>query len=103
VKAALLLVLVLLAAACGGEQTDAGAPVSVGEAIEGGTDEPQLVSGYVIERRGVPRLCEAILESFPPQCGEPSLRLVGTVADRPEEHVTLLGTVDGDAFVLSAP
>ena len=102
-KAALLLVLVLLATACGGEETDDGAPVSGGEAIERGSDEPQLVSGYVIERNGVPRLCEAILESFPPQCGEPSLRLVGTVAAGPEEHVTLLGTVDGDVFRLSAP
>ena len=98
-----MLVLVLLAAACGGDETDGGATVSVVEAIERGSDEPQLVSGYVIERNGVPRLCEAILESFPPQCGEPSLRLVGTVAAAPEEHVTLLGTVDGDAFILSAP
>jgi hypothetical protein len=97
-KAALLLVVVLLAA-CGG--SDEAGPVSVEEAIERSSDEPQLVSGYVIERNGVPRLCEAILESFPPQCGEPSLRLVGTVAAPPEEHVTLLGTVDGEAFVLA--
>jgi hypothetical protein len=99
VKAALPLVAVLLLAGCGGG-SDGDGPVPGGEAVERGTDEPQLVSGYVIERDGVPRLCEAILESFPPQCGEPSLRLVGSVAAPPEEQVTLLGRVDGDAFVV---
>jgi hypothetical protein len=102
VKAVILLVVVLVAAACGSESPDDGATLSVGEAIERDSDEPQLVSGYVIERSGVPRLCEAILESFPPQCGEPSLRLVGAVAAGPEEHVTLLGTVDGDVFRVTA-
>ncbi len=100
-KAALLLAAVLLAAACGGSEDDG--PVGVGRAIDRGSDEPQLVSGYVIERNGVPRLCEAILESFPPQCGEPSLRLVGAVTAGPEERVTLLGTVDGEAFRVSEP
>jgi hypothetical protein len=95
-----LLLAAILLAGCGG--SDEGEPVSVREAIERGSDETQLVSGYVIERDGMPRLCEAILESFPPQCGEPSLRLVGSVAAPPEEHVTLLGTVDGDLFRLSA-
>ena len=99
-KAALAVVAVLLAAACGGSEDDG--PIGVGEAIERGSDEPQLVSGYVIERNGVPRLCEAILESFPPQCGEPSLRLAGVVVAGPEERVTLLGTVDGDVFRVSA-
>ena len=95
-----MLALVLLAAACGSEGDEG--PVGVGEAIERGSDERQLVSGYVIERNGEPRLCEAILESFPPQCGEPSLRLVGAVAAGPEERVTLLGTVDGETFRVSA-
>ena len=94
-----MLAAVLALAACGGSEDDS--PVGVGRAIERGSDEPQRVSGYVIERNGVPRFCEAILESFPPQCGEPSLRLVGAVAARPEEHVTLLGTVDGDVFRVS--
>ncbi len=97
----LVLAAVLLAAACGGSEDDG--PVSVGRAIDRGSDEPQLVSGYVIERNGVPRLCEAILESFPPQCGEPSLRLVGAVTAGPEERVTLLGTVDGESFRVSEP
>jgi hypothetical protein len=96
-----VLAAVVLLAACGGSEDDG--PVSVGRALERGSDEPQLVSGYVIERDGVPRLCEAILESFPPQCGEPSLRLVGEVAAPPEEQVTLLGTVEGETFRVSAP
>ena len=97
----MVVAVLLLAAACGGSEDDG--PIGVGEAIERGSDEPQLVSGYVIERNGVPRLCDAILESFPPQCGEPSLRLVGVVDARPEERVTLLGTVDGETFRVSEP
>ena len=96
-----MLAAVLLAAACGGGSED-DRPVGVGDAIYRGSDEPQLVSGYVLDRNGVTRLCDAILESFPPQCGEPSLRLVGAVAAGPEERVTLLGTVDGETFRVSA-
>ena len=98
-----MLALMLIAAACGGSEDDG--PIGVGEAIERGSDEPQLISGYVIgpRRQYEQRFCEAILESFPPQCGEPSLRLVGVVVAGPEERVTLLGTVDGDVFRLSAP
>ena len=94
-----MLAAIALLAGCGSSSGDEE-PMSVGEAVEHDSDEPQLVSGYVIERNGVPRLCEAILESFPPQCGEPSLRLVGSVASPAEEHVTLLGRVDGDSFVV---
>jgi hypothetical protein len=36
---------------------------------------PVELSGFVVERDGVARLCEALLESFPPQCGEPSVTI----------------------------
>lgn len=77
----------LLLAACGGDEplTVAGARSSEG-VVE--------VEGYLIERNGELRLCETILESFPPQCGEPSLRVVGAGRAASEERVTLLGVVE---------
>ncbi len=43
------------------------------------------------------------MESHPPQCGEPSLRLDGTDDTPRDEHVTLRGTVDGAVFRVSEP
>lgn len=105
---------VLLAvAACGGGSTKAdeqparpaaGAPIpsgglSVSEAIASDVAGPLAVRGYVIAREDEYRLCEAILESDPPQCGEPSLRIEGpprdeleTLTDH-EAQVSLLGEV----------
>lgn len=100
----------LALAACGGgeeEPPSAGAPIpsgglTVSEAKASDLEGPLMVRGYVIEGR----LCEAILESFPPQCGEPSLRLEGDLSQvedsEPEEQVSVLGEVEDDAFVLSA-
>lgn len=80
---------VLALAACGGGDggtsgPSAGAPVpggglSVEEALASEVEEPLLVKGYVIGRADELRLCSAILESYPPQCGEPSLRIEGDV------------------------
>lgn len=106
--AALLSVLAL--ASCGGAEEappSAGAPIpsgglSVSEAKASDLEGPLMVRGYVIEGR----LCEAILESDPPQCGEPSLRLEGDVSQvedaDPQEQVSVLGDVDGDVITLSA-
>ncbi|MDQ3067348.1 MAG: hypothetical protein M3R12_09400, partial [Actinomycetota bacterium] len=82
-----LLLSVLALAACGGDDggegdaaqpqpaPSAGAPIaggglSVQEALDSDLDGPLLVRGYLIERDGELRLCQAILESSPPQCGE---------------------------------
>ena len=57
------------------------------------------------------RICDAIAESFPPQCGGPSLRLagydVGTAAGVQEhegvrwaENVSVFGTRDGDTLTV---
>jgi hypothetical protein len=108
--AALLSVLAL--AACGGaeeepEPPSAGAPIpsgglSVSEAKASDLEGPLRVRGYVIEGR----LCEAILESDPPQCGEPSLRLEGDLSQLedagPNDQVSVLGDVEGDVITLSA-
>jgi hypothetical protein len=88
---ALLLAAVLLVAAglagCAGDD-DAGSPagaVFIEEAIDAGSDEAQLVSGNLLALGEEVRLCSALAESFPPQCGGASLLVEGLS----------LGDVDG--------
>jgi hypothetical protein len=114
------LVPVLLAlAACGGGSSaeerpppSAGAPIpsgglSVSEAIASDLEGPLMVRGYVIARDDEYRLCEAILESDPPQCGEPSLRIDGPPRSELRElmdtaaQVSLLGDVEGGVIQVS--
>lgn len=119
--AILSLVFALLVAACGGgsEQKPvpasgmpiAGGGLSVSEALASDLDGPLLVKGYVVVAGGETRLCEALAESFPPQCGGASLRVEGldlTSVDLRErngvrwsaETVSLLGPVkDGTLTV----
>ena len=84
--------LLLLVASCGGE-----GQLSIEEARDQDGSVVE-VEGYLIERGGELRLCEAILESFPPQCGEPSLRVEGSAPGPSEERVTLLGEVEDGAI-----
>ena len=111
----LVALLAVALAGCGGgdEAATTGAPaagapipdggLSVRDAIDSDADGPLMVRGYVIERDGELRLCEAILESHPPQCGEPSLRIERNGADvsPSEERRSLLGEVDGGAITLA--
>jgi hypothetical protein len=111
-----LLLSVLVLAGCGGDNDEpparstpapsAGAPIpggglSVQQAIDSDVDGPLMVRGYLIERDGELRLCEAILESSPPQCGEPSLRVEGTAPAASEQRVSLLGEVEGETITVS--
>ena len=110
-----VLLFVLTLAACGGAEEEsqqtqpspsAGMPVaggglSVQEALDSELDGPLLVRGYLIERDGELRLCEAILESSPPQCGEPSLRVEGAAPAASEERVSLLGEVENGTITVS--
>lgn len=57
--------------------SDAGGPIAVGRLLERSSDSPVVVRGLLHVERGIARLCAAILESYPPQCGEPSVELVG--------------------------
>ena len=78
-----------------------------------GSDEPQLVSGNLLVQDGEARLCSALAESFPPQCGGPSLLVDGldldSVADLTTEGdvswsdrpIVLEGIVDGDTLTVS--
>ena len=85
----------LLAAAtlagCGGDDSDdaaggntmpgttqsAGAGISIEEALESDSSEPLLVNGNLLVMDGQARLCSALAESFPPQCGGASLLVTG--------------------------
>ncbi len=53
------------------------APLSVAEAIDITDDQLHDVTGFVVTVDQMPRLCAALAESDPPQCGEPSLALAG--------------------------
>lgn len=77
-----------LLAACGDDDTPAGSdvttpdtsvagPITVEQLVERSADTPIAVEGFVLVTDGVARLCAVILESYPPQCGEPSVELVG--------------------------
>lgn len=73
--------------ASGSGDTSQGAPapgggLTVSEALDSDLKEPLTVTGFLIDDGSGPRLCETILDSFPPQCGEPSLNVEGvTLAD----------------------
>ena len=54
----------------------AGDPITVEQLVARSSDSPITVRGLLLSTGGETRLCAAILESFPPQCGEPSVVLV---------------------------
>lgn len=83
---------------------------SVEEAVEQHPTGVMQVEGYVLSRDGATRLCSAFLESDPPQCGAPSLRLSGpppkgdaaASADGvtwTEEERRILGSLSGDRLL----
>jgi hypothetical protein len=127
---ALLLILLVLAACTAGQSPDDSPPpttepgdewtlvvaddaavdgpgISVAEALtHGPTDDMVLVTGALfIDADGTVQLCDAIAESFPPQCGGERLAVTGLdPADVPDlqdangvrwaEGVTLFGSVE---------
>lgn len=54
-----------------------GPGITVDDALTGDQIGPILVNGFVLIKDGEARLCDALAESFPPQCGGPSLILDG--------------------------
>ena len=129
--AAALAALLLVTAACsdsdepdaddngGGADTQAssavGPGISIAEAFDSTLDGPLLVNGTLVIRNDEVRLCEALAESFPPQCGGASLLVVGAditalralweLKDAEgttwsEGPIQLLGTVEGEALTI---
>jgi hypothetical protein len=89
VRFVLLALLTVSLAACGGGADYSVAPgssaITVKQALGANPGEPVRVRGALIVSGGTTRLCYAILESYPPQCGGPSLVVrgldLGTVGD----------------------
>jgi hypothetical protein len=69
----LLGVLVLALAGCGSDDGESGSTSpttpTTGEGFE--------FTGYVVRSQGATKICEALAESYPPQCGGTSYRVVG--------------------------
>ena len=86
----------------------AGPPISIDEALASGSDEMLLVSGNLLALDDEVRLCSALAESFPPQCGGASLHVVGLKLEEVDGLITegdvswtdrpieLLGIVEND-------
>ena len=63
--------------ACGDDDTPTDAPVlTVEQLVARSADSSISVQGFLIDQDGVTRLCAAVMESYPPQCGEPAVELV---------------------------
>jgi hypothetical protein len=91
-----LLVLTGCGASSGGPHSDHCGDVrsySVEEAVERRPTGVVEVEGYIVSRDGETRLCSTLLESHPPQCGNPSLRLPG-----PSPHGDALERAEGVAW-----
>ncbi len=126
----LLLSFVLIAAACGADDdvtgidgpvsgdspasSASGPGISIEEAIASPLDGPLLVNGTLVVLGGEARLCTALLESFPPQCGGPSLIIAGDFSiddidtlqtegqvSWSNSQIQLLGTVEDGTLTLS--
>jgi hypothetical protein len=117
VKFVLVALVTVALAACGGGGTKSGSPgssaVTVKQALAAKPSEPVRVRGALIASGGTVRLCYAILESYPPQCGRPSLVVRGLDLDTVREltnangvtwsdrEVRLRGTVADGTFTVS--
>lgn len=133
--AALVAALAMMATACGqGTEEPAAAPTaeetlppaddgagaaggttmrvhSVSEAMAETAEGSLHVVGLLIDDGSGWRLCEAVLESYPPQCGDPSLAVEGldpTGLPLEEEgevrwqtEATVVGEVDGDTLTVT--
>lgn len=126
-RAVLVLALVLTGASCGGDggSTPAGAgsapPRVLVEALSDHDGQWVVADGALLAQPGhLPRLCEALAESYPPQCGGASIdvpdldpariRDTSTNADAPEGQrvvwtdgpIQLLGKVTGTSLLLAS-
>jgi type IV pilus biogenesis protein CpaD/CtpE len=96
-RLALLALVVLALAACGDGGQDSGGPMSIEDALRA-DGQTVIVEGGIVAMDGGPvRLCYALMESYPPQCGEPALELRGLDLDALE-----LETSAGDPSVSPA-
>lgn len=92
-----------------GSTVPADGGLSVEEAKASDLDSPLLVTGYIVADNEVVRLCDLLMESFPPQCGGESLLVEGLDLDGyetssesgvrwTEAPTSILGEVDGETL-----
>jgi hypothetical protein len=91
----------------------AGHGISIDEALASDSDEMLLVTGNILAQDGEVRLCSALAESFPPQCGGASLVVEGLKLEEVDGLITegdvswtdrpiqLLGVVGDGALTVS--
>lgn len=99
------------------DDTTVGAPadggLSVPEAVETDATGPLTIQGFLIDDGGSVRLCQAAMESYPPQCGGASLEVEGVEVAMFEgattegdvtwvEQATLTGELHDGTLVVSA-
>lgn len=89
-----------------------GGALTVAEARATSLDDVLAVRGFIVVRDDDRFLCDALAESFPPQCGGERLRLEGLDLEQvdelrtegptswTEDPVTVVGHVDGDVLRL---
>ena len=112
--------------ACGGTREpadDAGSPkvsgiaagpgISIEQALASKLTEALLVNGNLLAEGGEVRLCSALAESFPPQCGGASLQVEGVKLEEVDGLLTegdvswtdrpiqLLGVVEDGVLTVS--
>lgn len=80
--------------------SDVAGPITVEQLLARSSDAPVAVRGLLHVEQGTARLCAAILESYPPQCGEPSVELVGLDGSTVEGTTTAQGVTWKEAAVL---
>jgi hypothetical protein len=90
-----------------------GPGITIKQAVAANTNDPLLVRGALVAEGSTIRLCYAVLESYPPQCGKPALIVRGldlesleglTMANGvtwSDGEVKLLGTVADASLTVS--
>jgi predicted secreted protein len=91
--------------------SSATAPIEIGVLLAGEVPAEATVTGYVVWDDDDARLCEVLMESYPPQCGGVSLVIANPEALTVEleeeqsvrwskDRVQVVGTFDGTGFTL---
>jgi len=81
--------------------SDGGGPITVEQLLPRSADTPIAVRGLLHVEGGVVRLCASIRESYPPQCGDPSVELVGLDVSTVEGTTTSEGVTWKEGVVVN--
>jgi len=92
----------LIASSCGSDgevASSSSSPLGVAAALDVTDESTHTVEGFALAVDGKLRLCSVLAESYPPQCGNPSLVVVGdATADLPGLFGELLKTEGSTAW-----